>query len=326
MSTPPTLTTTSYAVLGLLAIKPWSSYELTQQMDRSLGRVWPRAASKLYEEPKKLVAHGLARPSTSRNGRRSRTVYTITEHGRRALGGWLAEPSAGPALESEHLLKAFFADHGSTADLLATLGGVSEWARARCAESLAIGQQYAEGEGPFPERMAVLQLTSRFLTDFYILLDDWAAWATLIAADWPDDPSEANHDPGAFAETIRRAAGHTAQRADLQSQRYDPHGNQGEGYMTEHTEAISKLLHEAGETHHRVYRIVDGDDADWASWYADWLINLSELPQLLGQRPVRSELVYMLVKLDKQYTAEGPGEPWEQYYARRIAKHFSAAA
>jgi hypothetical protein len=96
--------------------------------------------------------------------------------------------------------------------------------------------------------------------------------------------------------------------------------------MTEHTEAISKLLHEAGETHHRVYRIVDGDDPDWASWYADWLIDLSELPQLLGQRPVRSELVYMLVKLHKQYTADGPAEPWEQFYAQRIAEHFSAAA
>jgi len=46
MSSPP-LTTTSYAVLGLLAVRPWSSYELTQQMDRSLGRVWPRAVSKL---------------------------------------------------------------------------------------------------------------------------------------------------------------------------------------------------------------------------------------------------------------------------------------
>ena len=41
---------------ALLAVKPWSSYELTQQMDRSLGRVWPRAVSKLYEEPKKLKA------------------------------------------------------------------------------------------------------------------------------------------------------------------------------------------------------------------------------------------------------------------------------
>ena len=95
--------------------------------------------------------------------------------------------------------------------------------------------------------------------------------------------------------------------------------------MTPHTEGISKLLHEAGETHHHVYRIVDGDDPDWASWYADWLISLSELPQLLGQRPVRSELVYLLVKLDKQYTAESPGEPWERFYAQRIADHFSVA-
>jgi hypothetical protein len=76
--------------------------------------------------------------------------------------------------------------------------------------------------------------------------------------------------------------------------------------MSERSEAISGLLHEAGETHHRVYRIVDGADPDWASWYADWLISLSELPQLLGERPVRSELVYMLVKLDKQYTADEP--------------------
>ena len=43
-------------------------------------------------------------------------------------------------------------------------------------------------------------------------------------------------------------------------------------------EAIAGLLHEAAETHHRVYRITDGEDPDWASWYADWLIRLSELP------------------------------------------------
>lgn len=68
-------------------------------------------------------------------------------------------------------------------------------------------------------------------------------------------------------------------------------------------ERVSGLLHEAGETHHRVFRIVDGADDDWASWYAQWLIDLPELPGLLGTRPVRSELVYLLVSLDKQYTA-----------------------
>jgi hypothetical protein len=94
--------------------------------------------------------------------------------------------------------------------------------------------------------------------------------------------------------------------------------------MTATTEQISRLLHEAGETHHRVFRIIDGADDDWASWYSDWLISLSELPSLLGTKPVRSELTYLLVSLDKDYTAGQPGEPWEGYYAQRIFDHFSS--
>ncbi len=96
--------------------------------------------------------------------------------------------------------------------------------------------------------------------------------------------------------------------------------------MTDTLERVSGLLHEAGETHHRVFRIVDGADDDWASWYAQWLIDLSELPGLLGTRPVRSELVYLLVSLDKQYTAENPDEPWERYYAREVLRHFQPPA
>ena len=95
--------------------------------------------------------------------------------------------------------------------------------------------------------------------------------------------------------------------------------------MDDRTKRISGLLHEAGETHHRVFRIVDGDDDDWASWYADWLVNLSELPVLLGVKPVRSELTYLLVSLDKDYTASQPSEPWETYYAQRIFDHFGSS-
>jgi hypothetical protein len=92
--------------------------------------------------------------------------------------------------------------------------------------------------------------------------------------------------------------------------------------MPETAELISGLLHEVGETHHRVFRIFDGTDNDWASWYAWWLIDLSELPTLLGITPVPSELIYLLVNLDKQYTAEQPSEPWEPYYARHLVAHF----
>ena len=93
--------------------------------------------------------------------------------------------------------------------------------------------------------------------------------------------------------------------------------------MTAALDQVSRLLHEAAETHHRVFRIVDGDDDDWASWYADWLVNLSELPTLLDAKPVRSELTYLLVSLDREYTASQPGQPWEAYYAERILAHFS---
>jgi DNA-binding PadR family transcriptional regulator len=192
-------------VLGLLSIKPWSSYELTLQMDRSLGRMWPRAVSKLYEEPKKLVSHGLARSIVEKNGRRARTVYAITPKGRRALASWLQEPGQGPVLEFEQLLKVFFAESGTKADLLATLAAARLWAAQRCMESYSIGEQYSEGDGAFPERLAELALTSRFLTDFYLLVGDWARWASDIVDHWPDDARDAEHDLEIIAETVRRA-------------------------------------------------------------------------------------------------------------------------
>jgi hypothetical protein len=87
---------------------------------------------------------------------------------------------------------------------------------------------------------------------------------------------------------------------------------------------VAAALHAAAETHHTVYRIVDGEDPDWASWYADWLLTLSELPQLLGTAPVRSALVYELVGLDRAYADAAADEPWEPFYARALIERFAA--
>ena len=87
-------------------------------------------------------------------------------------------------------------------------------------------------------------------------------------------------------------------------------------------DAVAALLQEAAETHHRVYRITDGTDDDWASWYADWLLTLSELPGLLATRPVRSHLVHALVQLDRDHTAGGTDEPWPDFYARHLRAQF----
>ena len=95
--------------------------------------------------------------------------------------------------------------------------------------------------------------------------------------------------------------------------------------MATQVEQVAALLKEAGETHHTAYRIVDGDDPDWASWYADWLIRLSELPTILETTPVRSELVYELVRLDREFNASKVDEPWERYYARQLLQRFQPA-
>jgi PadR family transcriptional regulator AphA len=205
MSTASELTPTSYALLGLLAIKPWTTYELAQQMERSLSHIWPRARSKLYEEPKKLVAHGLARATESSVGRRRRTVYAITPKGRRALAAWVAEPGDGPVVEFEQLVKVFFADQGTTADVRRQLDAARAWAHERSRLNVEVGRAYLEGRGPFPERAAVLLLVSRFLDDLLETVDRWAEWAADVVADWPDHPRDAPVDWDAMAVTQRHA-------------------------------------------------------------------------------------------------------------------------
>jgi hypothetical protein len=88
----------------------------------------------------------------------------------------------------------------------------------------------------------------------------------------------------------------------------------------DHEGRVAELLHEAAEAHHVVYRITDGDDPDWASWYASWLVDLSELPEILGARPIRSHLVHALVELDREYSASQSTDPWEDWYAARLGK------
>ena len=92
----PELTPTSYAILGLLAVRPWTTYELAKQIERGMQNFWPRASSTLYEDPKKLVAHGLATAKKERTGKRPRTVYTITARGRRALAACGRSRYKGP--------------------------------------------------------------------------------------------------------------------------------------------------------------------------------------------------------------------------------------
>jgi DNA-binding PadR family transcriptional regulator len=204
VSTDPPLTTTSYAILGLLAVQPFTTYEIAQQMDRALGHFWPRARSKLYEEPKKLVAQGLARAKVEHQGRRPRTVYSISAKGRRALAAWVRTPGNGPVLEFDQLVRVFFCEHGSKADLLATLEDARRWSIEQTLATGTISQEYLDGDGPYPERLPWLVLVAQFLDDFLVFVEEWAEWAAARVADWPDDLVGAPADLAVLEGQTRR--------------------------------------------------------------------------------------------------------------------------
>lgn len=198
----PALTSTSYAVLALLALRSWTTYQLARQMERSLGWIWPRAVSRLYEEPKKLVAAGLATSRSESTGRRRSTVYDITPAGRQALTAWLAEPGTGMVLECEALVKIAYADQGTREGLLANLTALIDDTTAKLHFGDMIARQYLEGLGPFQERLPISGLMWRFLWEFQLTVLRWARWAYAEVEAWPADLSQLD----AIAEFTRIVA------------------------------------------------------------------------------------------------------------------------
>jgi len=198
----PKRTTTSYALLGLLRLRPWTTYELAKQAQKSLNWFWPRAERKLYDEPKHLVAAGLATAKVEATGNRPRTVYAITRSGRTELARWLDAPAEPRAGEFEAMVKVFFADGGSRDQLLATLDRVEAEALDRIAD--LAGQ--AEGVQAFPERLHINALSIRLYFDQEQTVIAWARWAREQVASWPSTTDPGDWDAvAALAEMAARA-------------------------------------------------------------------------------------------------------------------------
>jgi DNA-binding PadR family transcriptional regulator len=177
------LTTTSYALLSLLAVQPFTAYQLAKQMERSMRDMWPRAESVVYDEPKRLAADGYATATVEHIGRRATTTYAITAKGRRALRRWLAEPGAGPVLEFEALLKVAFADQGDLDGLRANLAAIRVEAESELAKVAERVAEYREG-GPFPDRLPIIALVVRFHDEQVQARRRWAVWAEAEVASW----------------------------------------------------------------------------------------------------------------------------------------------
>jgi DNA-binding PadR family transcriptional regulator len=184
-------TPTSYALLALLSLRPWSAYELTGFMRTSnLRAIWPRAESRLYAEPKNLVVQGLATATVEKRSDRKRTVYRITEKGRRALAGWLQQPSKRFSYESEAMLKV---THGDMTDLTELIRTIEE-IRAEAENDLfiarkAFANRLSDGV-PFPERVHVNALAAQFCIEMMEARLRWVSFAEDYIRDWENSEGD----------------------------------------------------------------------------------------------------------------------------------------
>lgn len=181
-----TLTTTSYALLGQIGLRSWTTYELAAEMRRNVRYFWPRAESLIYAEVKRLADRGLVTAEKRARGKRSGTVYTITPAGREALKAWLATKPRGFALELETLLRVFLARFGTRDDLLASLEASREDAASLLAVGQAIQREYLAGSAPFQEDVHLRAIVFDFLRSFAEMLEQWADRTQAEVAGWHD--------------------------------------------------------------------------------------------------------------------------------------------
>lgn len=138
----------TFGLLGMLATRSWTGYELTRQVGRSLRFIWPTSDGHLYREQKRLVREGWAVVEREQVGLRHRNRYAITDAGRAALREWLTRPPEEPHLQIEGILRAFYAEQGSVADLRRSMEVTADGARAMLADLRSFAAEYVEPGGP----------------------------------------------------------------------------------------------------------------------------------------------------------------------------------
>jgi len=103
------LNATAKVILGMLAARPRSGYEIKQLVDNSTRYFWSASYGQIYPELKRLADEGLIEGTDASQGGRQRTVHRLTAKGERAAREWIAEPPQIFELRDEGLLELFFA-------------------------------------------------------------------------------------------------------------------------------------------------------------------------------------------------------------------------
>ena len=149
------LTPLSYVVLALVGRGGAAPHDLVRMARGGQRLYYAGAASKIYEQPKRLERLGYLRSETRPGKTRQRTYYTLTEQGLAALREWLGGPSSFPRIQSEAVARVL------ASDLAEDEGVVAESLQALRAEigELAAGIDEDERRAPsIPHRERQLKL------------------------------------------------------------------------------------------------------------------------------------------------------------------------
>ncbi len=181
------LKTTSYALLGQLALRPWSTYEIAKNIGRTLHWFWPQAESAIYAEIKRLAASGLAKARSSPGKRgRPQTIYSITAAGRRALASWLGTPPQSFAFHFEALLRVHLSPWGRKDDLLRALDSAKADAEGLLRQATVIGTEFVERRHQFQEQVHVRAILFDYLWSFGLTMYVWADRSRRRVEEWAD--------------------------------------------------------------------------------------------------------------------------------------------
>jgi PadR family transcriptional regulator AphA len=211
----PQITTTGYAILGVLAIKERTAYELAAEMRHCFEYFWRRDDKRVYDDARRLASAGLATAYVRHTGRRPQTTYRITPAGHAALRRWLGQPAAPVALDFQALIKVYLARFGTPDQLRDTISSVAADAEFMLAVATNVRQIYLEGCAPFQdEYVHTWAFVYDFLTSYFTLLRDWADRTRATIDTWADlDPAGKRDQALALFEAKRPAPAEPATSA-----------------------------------------------------------------------------------------------------------------
>jgi DNA-binding PadR family transcriptional regulator len=139
-------TAVTWAVLGLLGVKPMSGYDIKRAVDRTIRHFWAASYGQIYPELKRLEEARWIVGKDASQGERARRVYKITAQGRREFDGWLHGYETRIEMRDESLLRLFFADALPHDEALGLLAARREGYRMM----LSYLQSLDDGQGPDP--------------------------------------------------------------------------------------------------------------------------------------------------------------------------------